>query len=278
MEVWEGILLGILQGLTEFLPVSSSGHLVIAGHFFGLSEGGITFGVLVHLATLIAVFIVFWDDIIDIFKGLYSILLSLLRLKDEKISTLLRHDSQVKLVALLLIGSIPAGIAGLLFKDFFEELFKSPVVTGFMLLVTGGILWLASRLSNRLKIVEDMTSGDALLIGVAQAVAIFPGISRSGSTITGGLLRGLNRENAARFSFLLSIPVIGGAALLESRELIRAITSPEEVSALVAGFIAALISGYIAIKFLLSILKKGRLHFFSYYCWALGILTILFAR
>ena len=275
MEVWKGIVLGILQGLTEFLPISSSGHLVIVRYFLGIEEAGVTFGVLLHLATLIAVFIAFWGDIVGLIKAAFRLLASIF--KSKGVQTLLRNDPYVKLLILLLIASLPAGVIGLAFNDLFEELFNAPLFAGVMLIITGFILWSVSKLKEGDKSPDHISVWDAVLIGAAQAIAILPGISRSGSTIAGGLLRGLNREDAARFSFLLSIPVIFGASLFEAKDMINAVEVSGGVS-LIGGFLSAIISGYIAIKFLLAVIKKGRLELFAYYCWLAGIVTVLLIK
>ncbi len=277
MELWKGIVLGMLQGLTEFLPISSSGHLVIFRYFLGIEEAGVTFGVFLHLATLIAVFIAFWEDILGLIKAAFRLFASIFKFRSNALKTLLHNDPYVRLLILLLIASLPAGVIGLAFNDLFEELFNAPLFAGVMLVMTGFILWFVSKLKEGDKSPEHISVWDAILIGAAQAIAILPGISRSGSTIAGGLLRGLNREDAARFSFLLSIPVILGASLFEARNMIYSVELSGGV-ALIGGFLSAIIFGYIAIKLLLAVIKKGRLELFAYYCWLAGVVTVLLIK
>ena len=182
MTIAEAALLGIVQGLTEFLPVSSSGHLVIFQHFLGFQEPPLTFDIFVHFGTVLAVIAAFWSEIVDI----------------------IRRPTQ-RIVLMILIGAVPTGIIGILFKPIFEGFFTSLLVVGFGLLITGCLLWFSERFAFGYKQERDMTIADALIIGTIQGVAITPGISRSGSTIAGGLLTGLDQELAARYSFLLSV-------------------------------------------------------------------------
>ncbi|MBF8437338.1 undecaprenyl-diphosphatase UppP [Halanaerobiaceae bacterium Z-7014] len=247
------IILGIIQGITEFIPISSSGHLVIFQHFMEV-DGGITLNVFLHFGSLLAVAYVFREEIIGI-----------ITLKEK----------YRRLTYFIIVGSIPAGVIGILFEDFFEEVFSTLTVVGFALLVTGSLLWLSDKVNTRERPLENMKWGDAIFVGIAQALAIFPGISRSGSTIVGGLFKGLNRELAARFSFLLAMPVIGGATLLQARNIfsigLDGITAVE----LTAGTIASTIASFFAIKVLLILIRKEKLSIFAYYCWVLG-LTIIF--
>ena len=196
MTVLQGIFLGIVQGLTEFLPISSSGHLVLLQHYFQVQESGLLFEVLVHFGTLAAVVIAFWDDV----------------------WSLLCRPFQ-KLTLLLLVGTIPAAVVGLTFRSFFEQLFNSVMAVAVALLITGVILWLVETFTESNKSLASMGSGSALLIGLAQALAIAPGISRSGATIAAALFTGLDKRSAARYSFLLSIPILG-ATVLELRSLV----------------------------------------------------------
>jgi undecaprenyl-diphosphatase len=255
LSIIEALLLGLVQGLTEFLPVSSSGHLVIFQHLLGIQEPPLTFDTLVHLGTLIPVFVVFWPDIAEILKKPFS-----------------------RLPILVVVGCIPAAAMGILLEPVFEKAFESLLVVGIGLLITGFILVLAEKLSTRdlrNKNWSTMTAWDAILIGVMQGIAITPGISRSGSTIAGSLLRGLNREYAARFSFLLSIPVIMGAGLLQLKDLpAGAFAGLNWIPYLVGPAVAA-VSGYVAIKLVLRFVKSGRLSVFSYYCWAVGLITLV---
>ncbi len=255
MTILEAVILGLVQGLTEFLPVSSSGHLVIFQHLLKVQEPPLTFDTLVHLGTLIPVFIIFWKDIADIINRPFS-----------------------RLPLLIVVGCIPAAVMGIGLEPMFEKAFESLLVVGIGLLITGGILVLSEKVaaSNiRNKNWSTMTAWDALLIGVMQGIAITPGISRSGSTIAGSLLRGLDREYAARFSFLLSIPAILGASLLQLKDLPAGAFDGLNWLPYVIGPAIAAVSGYIAIKLVLRFLRSGRLSVFSYYCWAVGIITLI---
>ena len=257
MNIFYSILLGIIQGLTEFLPISSSGHLVIFQKLLGITKGQLTFNIFLHFGTLIPVLIIFWDDIRDI---------------------ILLKKSKKHLIWLILIGTIPTGMIGILFEDFFKGLFSSVTNTGYMLLVTGTLLLIAEKLSNSKRNIDEFKTSNSVIVGIAQGLAIIPGISRSGSTIVASLLQDLNREEAARFSFLLSIPAIGGAGILELKDAITIGLSGISWIAIITGTLASAIAGYIAIKYLLHILKNGSLVVFSYYCWFLGLLTIIITK
>ncbi|MCG8516331.1 MAG: undecaprenyl-diphosphate phosphatase [Halanaerobiales bacterium] len=256
MEIIKVVLLGIIQGLTEFLPVSSSGHLVLFQSLFGIESDQLTLEVFLHFGTLLPIIIIFRKDIIDI-----------ILFKKEK----------RQLTWLIIIGMIPTGLIGFFLKDFFAGLYSSVSLVGFMLLITGLLLYLAERLGHNRKSLAEMNGVNAGLIGIAQGIAIIPGISRSGITIVAALLQGLDRESAARYSFLLSIPVIFGAGLLETKDVLASGLEGLSWLMLAAGTTAAAISGYFAIKYLLHILKKGRLSIFSYYCWTIGLLILLLA-
>lgn len=260
MTVWEALFLGLVQGLTEFLPVSSSGHLVITQFLLGVKEPGIMFEVLVHFGTLCSILWVFFPDIKKLVAaGLF--------LNDDRASR--------RMLFLIIMGCIPTGVMGLAFQPFFVGLFSSILTVGIMLLVTGSILWLINWKVPGRKTGENMTVSDALIVGLFQGFAIIPGISRSGSTISAALFRELNRETAIRYSFFLSLPAILGATLLEGRELLS--TGPESiyVTPLVLGALTAFISGVFAIRALIRVLNTGNLHYFSYYCWMVGSLVIL---
>lgn len=252
MTVVEAALLGLLQGLTEFLPISSSGHLVIAQHFFGVENKGLFFEVLLHCATLVAVLAVYWKDIIELIKKPFQ-----------------------KYTYLLIAGTIPTGIIGLTFKDTFEKMFSSVTVVGYSLLITGFILLLAELISRMILDSTKFGYWQSILIGLGQGLAITPGISRSGTTIAVSLLVGLERKEAAKFSFLLSIPAILGASIVEAKDVVLAHQlSTDLILPYIVGALVALVSGYAAIKLLLSVLNKGKLYYFSIYCWLLGAVVI----
>jgi undecaprenyl-diphosphatase len=253
VNILECLILGIVQGLTEFLPVSSSGHLVLFQKIFGIEEGALTFDVALHLATLIAVFAVFWKDIISVITKPFS-----------------------RLTLLLVVGTIPTMAMGFLLKDFFEKTFESGATLGVEFLFTGLILWYTESVKSKGKGVEKTTYADAALIGVAQGIAILPAVSRSGLTIAGALFRGLDRDFAAKFSFLMSIPVILGAGLLDGYKVMKDTgLSGLDGGPYIIGMLAAAVSGYFAIKIMLKILAKGSLRKFSYYVFAVGGLVIL---
>ena len=275
MTTLEAIVLGILQGLTEFLPVSSSGHLVLFQHLFGLKEAELFFDICVHLGTLVAVIIVFRQEIIKIISALLQ-LISLGGPK-EKFIQKVESDPELKMAALIVIGSIPTAILGLLFAGIADRLFSSTLITGLMLMVTGLLLWLTRKAERHTAAASSnrLTVGKAFIIGIVQGLAIIPGISRSGSTISAGLLLGVDRETAARYSFLLSIPAIVAAGLLSLKDGFSQ-TDPVIWISLLGAVTAALV-GYGALKSLLHMVKKGRLHVFAPYCWLVGILAILFS-
>ena len=269
MNVIKAIVLGLVQGLTEFLPVSSSGHLVLGQHLFGLTEPEILFDVILHLGTLVAVVIIFRREL----AGLTVELLRSPRfLKSRRdAAAAWRERPHFRMLVLVVVGSIPTGLMGVLFKDVFKSLFASTLAVGLALLVTGTVLFLTSRARPQRRNIMKFKVPDALTIGIAQGLAITPGVSRSGFTISAGLLLGLERELAARYSFILSIPAILGALVLELKDAGSGVFSLPELA---AGFAAALVSGVLALILLLRLVKGGRLHYFAPYCWLLGLVTI----
>ncbi len=255
MTILQALILGMVQGLTEFLPVSSSGHLVIFQHVLGIQQAPLTFDVIVHLGTLVAVFIAFWEDIISIAKRPFS-----------------------KITYLILVGIIPAGMAGYFLAPVVEKAFESILVVGIGLIFTGLVLKYSETIANKylgLKLIEGTSYKDAIFIGIIQALAIVPGISRSGSTIAAGLLAGLDREFAARFSFLLSIPVILGAGIFQLQDAFEyGFMTPDLIQYLI-GFVTSAAFGLLAIKVVVNLVREGRLSIFSYYCWGVAALTLL---
>ncbi|MFP4164751.1 MAG: undecaprenyl-diphosphate phosphatase [Chitinispirillaceae bacterium] len=253
MELFKTVILGIIQGLTEFLPVSSSGHLVLAQHFFGIKqEQSLIVEVLLHLATGIAVLYVFRNDIIDLIRGIFS--------TDQ-----LKRKDSLTYSGWIILGTIPAAFAGVFLKDMFEGFFNSPLLASGMLMVTALLLFFSG---NRKDSPGTLTAWKVIAIGLIQATAITPGISRSGSTIAMALLIGVSREEAGRFSFLLSLPAIFGAALLEMKGISAVSLS---AASLIGGFTASLVVGILALKLLLTFVKKGKLHYFGYYCIAVAL-------
>ena len=272
MTFVQALVLGIVQGLTEFLPISSSGHLVLVQHLFGLHEAELSFDVSVHVGTLAAVILYFRRDILDILGGL-------MRAFRGKLTNRATSDAdrpQVRLAGLILLGSVPTAAIGLALHSVAERLFASPLIVGAMLLLTGGILF-ATRPGRHPRTdagrpLEGLTIKDALVIGVTQGLAVMPGISRSGSTIAVGILTGIRHETAARFSFLLSIPAVAGAALLVLKDALKQgdIHLP---SCLIGGF-AAMLVGYAALALLVFLVQKGRLYLFAPYCWIIGCVAL----
>ena len=273
MTTLEAIVLGIIQGLTEFLPVSSSGHLVLFQQIFGLKEAELFFDVCVHLGTLVAVILVFHREILNIIAALLR-LVSLAGQKD-KFRQRVDSDPDAKMALLIIIGSIPTAILGLMFHNIADRLFSAPFFTGLMLMVTGSLLWLTrrARLDGEKTGLTGFSRTKAFFIGIVQGLAIIPGISRSGSTISMGLLLGINRETAARYSFLLSIPAIVGAGLLSLKDGLSQVDPVIRLSLL--GAVSAALVGYGALKVLLRMVKTGHLYVFAPYCWLVGILAII---
>lgn len=275
MDIIQAIILGIVQGLTEFLPISSSAHLVLVPKLIGVTypnpSAAVAFDTLLHLGTLVAVIGYFWKDILSLIKAFISSIMDIFR---GKFKQELKEDSFKKLTWLLVVGTIPAGLAGVLFEKQFDALFSSVVAVGFFLLITGILLWAAERVKTGHKEVKEFSFKNALVIGIFQALAIAPGISRSGATISAGLFSGLDRTLAARYSFLLSIPAILGAAAVQIKDI--HVGFEANTAAIIAGFIAAVIFGYLAIAFLLRIIVRDKsLMIFAYYCWIVGIVTLI---
>lgn len=268
MSIIQAIILGVVQGLTEFLPVSSSAHLALVPYLFdwNLNEDAIfLFGVLVQMGTLIAVLVYFRHDLWTIIKAFLNGIAS-----KDPFGTV-----ESKMGWFLIVGTIPAGIAGLLFDDLVEQAFSTPLLIALFLLVTALLLFLAERLGGKTRGQTDMTFKDALLIGLAQALALFPGISRSGSTITAGMLRGFKRVDASRYSFLLSIPVMLAAGLLSILDLFEASMLSEYLVPLLIATITAGVTGFFAIKWMIGFVSKKPFTGFSIYCAAVSIITIV---
>ena len=256
MNLVEALILGFVQGVTEFLPVSSSGHLVIGQALMGVDVPGVFFEVTVHVATLVSVFLVYRGRIVDLAKGCLG-----------------RRRESWSYLGLILLGSVPAGIVGVGLGDPIEALFDHPMVTAVGLLITGALLW-TTRFALRRTEYEALGAGRALLIGSAQAVAITPGISRSGSTTVAGLWLGLDAQEAAAFSFLLSIPAIAGAAVLQVPELLEGAAGLSPGALLGAGVVAA-VTGVAAIRIFVAMLRNRSFPVFGYYCWVAGIAFLL---
>ncbi len=268
-EIIKAIVLGLVQGATEFLPVSSSAHLVIVPWLLGWQPGDLLFDTILHWGTLVSIVVVFRADFVRIIQ---ATLTSLVRRS--------LADANARLGWWIVLATIPAAVTGLLLKDAIEKLFQAPVIVGMFLFVTAALLlgseWLARRSSPRTTL-EKLSLTDAILIGLAQAVALLPGVSRSGSTIAAGLARGLRRDEAARFSFLLGTPAFLGAGLLQLADVLG--TDPSAVTAqlpaLLVGFVVSAIAGLVAIRFLLDYLRQRTLYPFAIYCVAMGLFVLL---
>ena len=272
MSLLHSILLGVIQGVTEFLPISSSGHLAIAEHLLGMegaSEIPEFFDVLLHLGTLVAVFVAYWGDIreivLEFFRGIGDLIHG---------TTPKRVPPARRMILLIIVGTLPLLLV-LPVKDRIEALSDSMVFVGAALLFTGFMLWLCDRVGKGRKSEKNAKLTDALLVGLAQAVATCPGVSRSGMTITAGCFLGFERSFAVRFSFLLSIPAILGANLLALKDAAAGIVWAE-VPVYLAGVVAAAAVGYACIRLLRFIAARGRFGVFAYYCWAVGLLVLIF--
>lgn len=256
MALWEAALLGLIQGLTEFLPVSSSGHLVIFQDILGMDEPGVTLEVMLHFGTLLSVFWVFRRDFLDLL-------------------TFWKNHGQRHFLIMLGITTIITAIIGFFFSSYVDMLFKSTLLVGIMLLVTGAILKTLTKLPVGEKSITGMKIIDAALIGLFQGLAIIPGISRSGSTILASMWRGLDQNSAIRFSFMLSAPVILGANILEFKEMLAVGLDRVMLVNYMVGGLIAFVSGIAAIKIFIRLLSGHKFHYFAYYCWAAGLLVIV---
>ena len=254
MNILQAVILGIVQGITEFLPISSSGHLIVLQRVFGMEEPALTFDIVVHLGTLLAIIAFFWKDIVALIKNPFC-----------------------KLTGLLIIGSLPVVIVGFIFRNAIENNFRAGIWLATAFTITGILLVVADRFSTGTKEERDITWLDALFIGCCQALALPPGISRSGTTITGSLTRGLNRETAARFSFLLALIAIAGAGVLETIEVVQdgARVDAIGIMPLTFGFLASALVGYLCIRLLLKLIKACKLRYFSFYLWGLAALILV---
>jgi len=263
MSPISAVVLGVIQGATEFLPVSSSGHLVLGQFLLGLREPDLFFDVFLHVATLLVVLIVFRSEIVALLSEVFTSL----RSKD---SLAVLKDTEFLKIA---VATIPIAVAGVTARPFVEQLFANPKLVSLNLIITGCVLF-ASRFFEASNRVEDTISWrQAILVGFFQAFALAPGISRSGITISVALMAGCSRKAAARFSFLLFIPAVAGAFLLES---LHVDFGAQYIKSVVAGFLAAFVVGYVALVWLLRLIRSGFFHRFAYYCWLLGLVGLLF--
>ena len=262
MSWFEALILGLIQGLTEYLPVSSSGHLAIGQALFGMNDGAdnLMFTVAVHVATVLSTVVILWSEIDWVLKGLFKF----------------KMNDETKYVLNIIVSMIPVGVVGLLFKDQVEEIFGSGLlVVGCCLLITAALLTFSYYAKPRQK--EHISMKDAFIIGIAQAIAVLPGVSRSGSTIATGLLLGNKKESLAQFSFLMVIPPILGEALLDVLKMMKGedVMGGIETLPLMVGFVAAFLAGCVACKWMISIVKRGKLIYFGIYCAIVGVVTII---
>ena len=268
MSEIQALLLGILQGLTEYLPVSSSGHLTIASSLFGIDgESNLTFTIAVHVATVLSTLVILWREIVWLIRGIFDTNASL-------------WNKERKYALAILVSMIPVGIVGVFFKDQVETIFGSGLlIVGICLIITALLLTFSYYAKPRQK--EEVGTKDAFIIGLAQAVAVLPGLSRSGSTIATGLLLGNDKAKLAQFSFLMVIPPILGEALLDVMKAMKhgadAVAGDISMTALAVGFIAAFISGCAACQWMVNIVKKGKLIYFAYYCVVIAVIAIAYS-
>jgi undecaprenyl-diphosphatase len=271
MELAKAIFLGIVQGLTEFLPISSSGHLVIVEHILKVKMPGVSFEVCLHLGTFLSVVVIYWNKIVRMIK---ATILKACSLFSGGFDEALEEDW--KLSYSIVLGTIPAGILGIALKHQIENAFTSISLVAVMLGITGVILWFSGSAKTKK---ENVSLLDTIVIGIAQGFALLPGISRSGMTISAAMARGVDKPKAAEFSFLLSLPAILGAFVLEFSKLA---TEREflfsHIGFYVAGFLTSFVFGYIAIRFLLRVIQKGKFRYFGFYCLAVAILVLLFVK
>ena len=268
LNIFEAVILGLVQGLSEFLPISSSGHLAVISHFFGIDEGdALTFAVMLHVGTLISVFAVYYKDICSLILELAAVFKDIFTGKGPRVSL----NPERKLGFLIIAATIPTGLIGILLRDVFEMMYGSLTVIGAGFLITGTILFIAERIGANKDSTWEMKFRSAAFVGVCQGVAIWPGISRSGATIFGSLICGLTRESAVKFVFLISIPAILGATLLDIRGGFDVFTASVFI-----GMAVSAVSGFIAIKTMIKVISNKKLIYFSLYTWILGVVILIY--
>jgi len=274
MTYFEAVILGLVQGLAEFLPISSSGHLALLQQWFGIEEDKvILFAVLLHVGTLISVFIVYWKDIWELIVELC------LTIKDIFTGKGLRIEERPvrKLGVMIIVATVPTGIIGILFNDLFDSLYTSVLPIGIGLIITGFLLTLAEKMGSSKRGIKQMNYRNAIFIGIVQGIAICPGISRSGSTLFGSLVCNLNREFAVKYVFLISIPSILGSAVLEAPAALEAGFDMAQLGPVLVGMIVAAVSGLVAIKTMIKVVSNKKLNYFSYYVWLLGAAVVIYS-
>ncbi len=276
MTLFESIILGLVQGLAEFLPISSSGHLAALQYIFGIDGSNVlTFTVMLHFGTLVAIFVVYWKDIVDLVKELFATIKDICTGQGVQVN---KNDTR-KLGFMIITASVPTAIIGLLLNDFFESLYARMTVIGVCLIITGCGLFFAERYGGGKRTIKDMNFRNAFFIGLCQSVAIMPGISRSGATMIGGLACKFDRAFAVRYAFLISIPSVLGAFLLEVPEAVRSVSDGTGMSlgVMLAGIAVAAVSGYAAIKVMIKAVTNKKLMYFSVYTWIAGAALIIYS-
>lgn len=286
MSLLESIIMGFVQGLAEFLPISSSGHLAIMKQILHIEvETGLLFDVLLHLGTLVAIFIAFWKDVRQLICEGFCIVFDFLKNVCYAVGNLFRKENKheyIKMaetpyrrfVLLVLVSTIPTGILGIVFQDVIEAASAGLLVPGIMLLITGALLKVADEAESGTVTEENTSYLKAVILGVAQGIATLPGLSRSGTTIATGLLCGFDRSYAVRYSFIMSIPAVLGAAILELKDFNSAAVVSSELAAYAVGTLVAAVVGYICIRTMLVIVRKKKFRVFSYYCFLIGCVAI----
>jgi undecaprenyl-diphosphatase len=274
MTFLESIILGLAQGLSEFLPISSSGHLALLEYFFGIDEDRVlAFAALLHLGTLFSIFFVYYKELGALLLELCAVFRDIFTRRGPRVNACETR----RLGFMIIVATIPTAIIGLLLRDLFSGLYNSLVAIGVGLLITGFILIFSERAAKGAKDVYGIGFRHAFLIGIMQSVALCPGISRSGSTIAGGLFSGMKREFAVRFAFFISIPSVIGAIILEAPEAFGAGVESAMLPALGAGVVVSTLSGFFAIKTMIRVVSKGKLRYFSFYTWIVGAAVIAYA-
>lgn len=273
MNIFEAIILGLVQGLAEFLPVSSSGHLALLQHFFGVNgENVLLFAVMLHVGTLISVFIVYWNDLITLFVELGAAIKDIFTGKGLRVNA----NETRRLGYMIITATIPTAFIGYVFKDVFSDMYLSLTAIGVGLVITGTILWLSERLVKGTKKTGEMKFSHAVLIGICQSIAISPGISRSGSTLVGGLISGLERNFAVKFAFLISIPSILGSVVIEAPKAFSLGMDSNLIVPVVIGMAVSGIAGFFAIKTMIKVVSNKKMYYFSYYTWLVGAMVITY--
>ncbi len=288
MGLLESIIMGIIQGVTEFLPVSSSGHLAIFKNFFGMSEVGISFDILLHVGTLVAVFICFWKDIWELIVNGFGIIVDVIKNVGYFFVNLTKSDKSSRkeyvnvistpyrrYVILIIVATIPTGIMGILLKDTIERATTALLVPGICLLITSILLLIADNAKDGRETEENFSYKKAGIIGICQGFATMPGISRSGTTITACLMTGMDRAFAVKFSFIVSIPAILGAAVLDLPDMFKESISTAQWANYAVGTVISAVVGYVCIKTMLKVVRKKKFKGFSLYCALMGIIAII---